>query len=108
MGATPPVGQSKGVESTQGVLFRLGARAGLLVFAGVMVVAVQRGMDPTLALLRALVALLAIMACGWAAERIALPPLRTRVTEPAEAEDLPASEAAAEGGDEPETRRAAA
>jgi hypothetical protein len=66
-------------EDARGVLFRIGAQIALVVFAGVVAVGFWRGMDPTMALVRGLIALLAITALGWAAEAIAgsarIPPL---------------------------------
>jgi hypothetical protein len=64
------------------VLFRISVQAALVVFAGVLVLALSRGMDPTLALVRGLVALIAITALGWLAEQIA-GAARTPLPEPA-------------------------
>ncbi|MFN8558724.1 MAG: hypothetical protein U0531_15755 [Dehalococcoidia bacterium] len=73
-------------ESAAGLLFRLSARAGAVLFAGVLAVALARGMEPTLALVRALTALVALTSCGWVAERIAGAARREakRPAEPAE------------------------
>jgi hypothetical protein len=66
------VGQSgKGDEDASGVLFHIGARIALVVFTGVLALGMGRGMEPTLALIRALVALAGIIALGWLAELIA-------------------------------------
>jgi hypothetical protein len=58
-------------EDARGVLFRIGATIALVVFAGVLALGLARGMDPTIALVRALVALLVITGLGWSAEAIA-------------------------------------
>lgn len=58
-------------EDARGVLFGIGARLALVVFAGVLAVGLMQGRDPTLALIRALVALVSITATGWLAEHIA-------------------------------------
>jgi hypothetical protein len=52
------------------VLFRLAARIALPVFGAVLYAGMQQGGDPSVAVLRALAALLAVTGCGWAAERL--------------------------------------
>jgi hypothetical protein len=72
MAGEQPVGHSgKWLEDTSGLLFRIGARIAVIVFAGVLAAALGQGMDPSLALVRALVALIGITALGWFAEQIA-------------------------------------
>lgn len=71
MAADRPVAQSEHEgESQRGLLFRLSARTGAIVFAVVLAQALGNGMDPTLALIRALVALLTLTGCGWLAEQV--------------------------------------
>ena len=67
----PEAHSGVGADSPKGLLFRLGARAGALLFVGVLSLALTTGMEPTIALVRALIALLALVTCGWAAERVA-------------------------------------
>lgn len=72
-----------------GWLFRLGARAGLLTFAGVLLVGAVHGIEFGLLVLRGLAALLAVTTCGWLAERVvaggtARPPAAPPAAEPAE------------------------
>jgi hypothetical protein len=49
----------------------LGARVGAFVFATVLALSVWHGVEPGSAFLRASLALLSIMGCGWLAERAA-------------------------------------
>ena len=56
-------------ETIRGVLFKLALRIGVVVFVGVWVLALNRGLEPMLALIRASLALLAVTACGWLAEQ---------------------------------------
>src|SRR5687767_12204093 len=67
---TPPrqtIGES---DTARGLLFRIGLRITALLFVAVLVSALISGMEPTLAALRALVALLVLATCAWAAERV--------------------------------------
>lgn len=71
MAAETPVRDSETEGWTaRGLLFRIGTRAGAFVFTGVLAMALRGGLDPTIALLRALLALTAITACGWVAEQV--------------------------------------
>jgi hypothetical protein len=56
-------------ESGHGLLFRIGARFVVIVFAVVLGLSLSSGMDPTLALVRSLVVLLVLTGCGWLAEQ---------------------------------------
>jgi hypothetical protein len=80
MAAGQPVSHSgQENEDARGVLFRISVQIALVVFAGVMALGMWRGVDPTIALIRGLIALLVITALGWAAEAIAgsarIPPI---------------------------------
>jgi hypothetical protein len=61
----------QGEDDPRGLLFRLSARLGLLLFVGVLVVSVDRGATVEAAIVRALLALLALTICGWMAEQVA-------------------------------------
>ena len=65
--------QPEGEPDSRGVIFRLGARMGLLVFGAVLVVAIWNGMDPALALVRSLIALSGIVVLAWFGERAVAP-----------------------------------
>ncbi|MBI2760624.1 MAG: hypothetical protein HYX51_04260 [Chloroflexi bacterium] len=61
----------QGEDDPRGLLFRLSARLGLLLFVGVLAVSVDQGVAVEAAIIRGLLALLALTACGWMAEQVA-------------------------------------
>jgi hypothetical protein len=61
----------QGEDDPRGLLFRLSARLGLFLFVGVLVVSVERGVTIEAAIVRSLLALLALTVCGWMAEQVA-------------------------------------
>src|SRR5579883_2261921 len=72
MAGEPAVAESREQqEPPSGVLFRLSLRLGAVVFFAVLAVAINDGVDPGSALIRASVALLVIAACGRLAEQAA-------------------------------------
>lgn len=97
MAAEPAVAESvEQQEPPSGVLFRLSLRLGAVVFFAVLAVAVNDGVDPGSALIRASVALLVIAACGRLAEKAAgsAKPQQNEEPEP-QIQALPAPEPAA-------------
>lgn len=86
-------GQEMENNTHSGLLFRIAARIAVVLFAGVLVLSLSNGMDPSLALLRALAVLLGVSACGWLAEQA----VRSQPAPPAAEEpvDVNASQAAA-------------
>lgn len=60
-----------GEQAVRGLLFRISARVAVIVFVVVLAMAVNQGLDLSLALVRGLIALVAITACGWLAEKVA-------------------------------------
>ena len=81
------VGQSElGEQPLRGVLFRLSARLGALLFVGVIAVSVERGADLSAAFVRGLLALLALTVCGWLAEQVAHAATREEPPAPASVE----------------------
>ncbi len=71
MAAGAPLRQSDPWDGPPpGWLFRLGARAGLVVFGGVLLVGAAQGNEFGPLVLRGLAALLAVTTCGWLAERV--------------------------------------
>ncbi len=97
MAGEPRVAESEDQqEPVRGVLFRLSLRIGAVVFFAVLAVAINSGVEPGNALIRASVALLVIAACGWLAEKAAAlsPKQQPEETEP-QVEALPAPEPAA-------------
>lgn len=82
------------VNDNDGLLFRIAARVAVLVFVGVLAYSLNNGMDPSLALLRSLAALLGVTSCGWLAEQaVRMQPPAPASTGPAKVEtlDLPAA-----------------
>lgn len=67
----PPRQSIRESDTARGLLFRIGIRIAALLFVAVLVAALASGMDPTFAALRALVVLLVLATCAWAAERVA-------------------------------------
>ncbi len=55
----------------RGLLFRIGARIAAVVFVIVLAIGLTQGVEPTTALIRALLALVGLAACGWLAEQVA-------------------------------------
>ena len=97
MAGDPAVAESKEQqEPPSGVLFRLSLRLGAVVFFAVLAVAINDGVDPGGALIRASVALLVIAACGRLAEMVAVvaKPQPNEEPEP-QVQALPAPEPAA-------------
>jgi hypothetical protein len=90
MAAGAPLRQSDPWDGPPpGWLFRLGARAGLVAFGGVLLVGAYHGQELGLLVLRGLAALLAVTTCGWLAERVVrgrgspeAPPRETPSTQP--------------------------
>ena len=78
MAAQQPVGDSDEQEEQwlRGLLFRISIRAGALVFVAVLAAGVWSGLGPDAALVRALLALVALTWCGWLAEQVARAPWR--------------------------------
>ena len=78
MAAHQPVGDSDQQEeqTLYGLLFRISIRVGALVFVTVLVAGVWSELGLEAALLRALLALVALTCCGWLAEQVALAPWR--------------------------------
>ncbi len=71
MAAGAPLRQSDPWDGPPpGWLFRLGARAGLVAFGGVLLVGAYQGNEFGPLVLRGLAALLAVTTCGWLAERV--------------------------------------
>src|SRR5579885_2365728 len=96
MAAEPAVAESvEQQEPPSGVLFRLSLRLGAVVFFAVLAVAINDGVDPGSALIRASVALLVIAGCGRLAEMAAgSAKQQNEVPEP-QVQALPAPEPAA-------------
>jgi hypothetical protein len=95
MAAGAPLRQSDPWDGPPpGWLFRLGARAGLLTFGGVLLVGAYHGSEFGPLVLRALLALLAVTTCGWLAERVA-------ASDPGEPEASPAEAGQAEPPERP-------
>jgi hypothetical protein len=84
VGERPLTDSGHEVDNNSGLLFRIAARVAVVVFVGVLVFSLGSGMDPSLALLRALVALLGVSACGWLAEQA----VRTQAAPPAPADPV--------------------
>ena len=82
----------QGEDDPRGLLFRLSARLGLILFAGVLLVSIERGAAVEVAILRALLALLALTVCGWMAEQVAAMNRNKKEAEP----EQPKAEAKAE------------
>ncbi len=97
MAGEPDLAESKEQqEPPSGVLFRLSLRLGAVVFFAVLAVAINDGVDPGSALLRASIALLVIAGCGRLAESVATVPKQQQTEEPAPpVQALPAPEPAA-------------
>jgi hypothetical protein len=57
-------------DALTGMLFRLGSRLGVIVAAGVFLLALTNGLEPTEGLVRASFALLAFAGLAWVAEQI--------------------------------------
>ena len=92
MAAHQPVGDSDQQEeqTLHGFLFRISIRVGALVFVAVLAAGVWSGLGPDAALLRALLALVALTWCGWLAEQVARAPWR-QLLQAAEPEPRPAA-----------------
>lgn len=109
MAAQEPVADSgRESEMLRGALLKLHARIGVIVFVGVWVLALSRGLDPMLALIRASLALLAMSGRGWLAENLTR---NQRLPELEIASDTPQASAApatadAESSGQPEARAA--
>ncbi len=58
-------------QKPRGLLFRISIRAGALVFVAVLAAGVWSNLEAEAALLRALLALVALSCCGWLAEQVA-------------------------------------
>jgi hypothetical protein len=96
MAGEPDLAESKEQqEPPHGVLFRLSLRLGAVVFFAVLAVAINDGVDPGSALIRASVALLVIAACGRLAERVAVVAKQQSEEPEPRVEALPAPEPAA-------------
>jgi hypothetical protein len=104
----PVIDSDRESKMIRGALFKVSARIGVIVFAGVWVLALSHGLEPMLALIRASLALLAITSCGWLAEKLTR---NQRLPEPEaapetlEATDEPAAVDAGDS-DQPEARAA--
>ena len=86
------------VDNNSGLLFRIAARIAVIVFVGVLVLSLGSGMDPSLALLRALAALLGVTVCGWLAEQaVRNQPAPPASDEPVEVDVTKAAETADAG-----------
>lgn len=109
MAAQEPVTDSgRESEMIRGALFKLSARIGVIVFVAVWVLALSRGLEPMLALIRASLALLAITGCGWLAEKLTrnqrLPEVETASGTPESSAE--SATADAEDSSQPEARAA--
>jgi hypothetical protein len=102
MAAGAPLRQSDPWDGPPpGWLFRLGARAGLVAFGGVLLVGAYQGNEFGPLVLRGLAALLAVTTCGWLAERVAASEASEPEASPAETgQGEPAERPAGEPPDE--------
>ncbi len=104
----PDSGQEVDSNSNGGLLFRIAARIAVVVFAGVLALSLANGMDPSLALLRALAVLLGVTACGWLAEQaVRSQPAPPEAAEPLDVAPPTAAEAAEQVEDVEEGPKAA-
>jgi hypothetical protein len=68
--------EAEAIERGRGVLFRVALRGGGLLFVAILALGLYEGLDPGVAFLRALGALLGLAVCGWLLERITRTPPR--------------------------------